>query len=38
MSPREPERRGGSVAFRVPEFKAVHAELAAARDHLRLAP
>jgi kynureninase len=28
MSPREPERRGGSVAFRVPEFKAVHAELA----------
>jgi kynureninase len=28
MSPRDPERRGGSVAFRVPEFKAVHAELA----------
>jgi kynureninase len=28
MSPREPERRGGSVAFRVPDFKAVHAELA----------
>ena len=28
MSPREPARRGGSVAFRVPDFKAVHAELA----------
>jgi kynureninase len=28
MSPRDPERRGGSVAFRVPDFKAVHAELA----------
>ena len=27
-SPREPARRGGSVAFRVPDFKAVHAELA----------
>src|SRR2546425_4369835 len=28
-SPREPEIRGGSVVFRVPEFPAVHAELAA---------
>ncbi len=28
-SPREPERRGGSVVFRVPDFQAVHAELAA---------
>jgi len=28
-SPREPERRGGSVVFRVPDFKAVQAELAA---------
>ncbi len=28
-SPREPEIRGGSVVFRVPEFQAVHAELAA---------
>jgi kynureninase len=26
-SPREPERRGGSVVFRVPEFEAVQAEL-----------
>jgi kynureninase len=29
MSPRDPERRGGSVVFRVPDFEAVHAELAA---------
>jgi kynureninase len=28
-SPRQPERRGGSVVFRVPEFQAVQAELAA---------
>jgi kynureninase len=28
-SPREPAIRGGSVVFRVPEFQAVHAELAA---------
>jgi len=28
-SPRAPELRGGSVVFRVPEFQAVHAELAA---------
>jgi kynureninase len=28
-SPRSPELRGGSVVFRVPEFQAVHAELAA---------
>ncbi len=28
-SPREPELRGGSVVFRVPDFQAVHAELAA---------
>src|SRR5215216_4898202 len=28
MSPREPERRGGSVVFAVPEFEAVHRELA----------
>jgi kynureninase len=28
-SPREAELRGGSVVFRVPEFQAVHAELAA---------
>ena len=28
-SPRDPELRGGSVVFRVPEFPAVHAELAA---------
>jgi kynureninase len=27
-SPRAPERRGGSVVFRVPEFAAVHTELA----------
>jgi kynureninase len=27
-SPRDSDRRGGSVAFRVPDFKAVHAELA----------
>ena len=26
-SPREPERRGGTVAVRVPEFEAVHQEL-----------
>ena len=29
VSPREPERRGGSVVLRVPEFAAVHAELEA---------
>jgi kynureninase len=29
MSPRDPERRGGSVVFRLPDFEAVHAELAA---------
>jgi kynureninase len=29
VSPREPERRGGSVAVRVPDFEAVHAELEA---------
>jgi len=28
-SPRAPEIRGGSVVFRVPDFQAVHAELAA---------
>ncbi len=28
-SPREPERRGGTVVFRTPSFEAVHAELAA---------
>jgi kynureninase len=28
-SPREPASRGGSVVFRVPDFQAVHAELAA---------
>ena len=28
-SPREPAVRGGSVVFRVPDFQAVHAELAA---------
>jgi kynureninase len=33
VSPREPERRGGSVVVRVPEFEAVHAELDA-RDIL----
>jgi kynureninase len=27
-SPRDPEGRGGSVSFRVPEFQAVHRELA----------
>jgi kynureninase len=27
VSPREPERRGGTVTIRVPEFPAVHAEL-----------
>jgi kynureninase len=27
VSPREPERRGGSVVVRVPDFPAVHAEL-----------
>ena len=26
-SPRDPERRGGTVTLRVPEFAAVHAEL-----------
>ncbi|MBA2741091.1 MAG: aminotransferase class V-fold PLP-dependent enzyme [Actinobacteria bacterium] len=29
MSPRAPARRGGTVTIRVPEFPAVHAELAA---------
>jgi kynureninase len=29
VSPREPASRGGSVVFRVPDFQAVHAELAA---------
>jgi kynureninase len=29
VSPREPERRGGSVVVRVPNFEAVHAELEA---------
>jgi kynureninase len=29
MSPRDPARRGGTVAVRVPEFEAVHRELAA---------
>jgi kynureninase len=29
QSPRDPARRGGSVVFRVPDFEAVHAELAA---------
>jgi len=33
VSPREPERRGGSVVVRVPNFEAVHAELDA-RDIL----
>jgi kynureninase len=33
VSPREPERRGGSVVVRVPDFEAVHAELTA-RDVL----
>src|SRR5207237_4901785 len=28
-SPRAPELRGGSVVFRVPDFQAVHTELAA---------
>jgi kynureninase len=28
-SPHRPEQRGGSVVFRVPDFQAVHAELAA---------
>jgi kynureninase len=28
-SPRDPQLRGGSVVFRVPDFQAVHAELAA---------
>ena len=27
VSPREPERRGGTVVVRVPEFPTVHAEL-----------
>jgi kynureninase len=27
VSPREPDRRGGSVVFRVPDFVAAHAEL-----------
>jgi kynureninase len=31
VSPREPERRGGSVVVRVPDFEAVHAELEARR-------
>ncbi len=33
VSPREPERRGGSVVVRTPDFEAVHAELDA-RDIL----
>ncbi len=33
VSPREPERRGGSLVVRVPEFETVHAELEA-RDIL----
>ena len=27
VSPREPERRGGSLVFRVPDFEAVYREL-----------
>jgi kynureninase len=27
VSPREPERRGGSVVLRAPDFSAVHTEL-----------
>jgi kynureninase len=29
LSPRDPQRRGGTVSVRVPEFEAVHRELAA---------
>jgi kynureninase len=38
VSPREPERRGGSVVVRVPDFQAVHAELEARQILLDLRP
>jgi kynureninase len=38
VSPREPERRGGSVVVRVPDFVAVHAELEARQILLDLRP
>ena len=37
-SPREPERRGGTVTVNVPDFEAVHKELVGAADPLRLPP
>ena len=36
VSPREPERRGGSIVVRTPDFPAVHAQLEARAHHLRL--
>ena len=38
VSPREPERRGGSVVVRVPDFQAVHAELESRQILLDLRP
>jgi kynureninase len=38
VSPREPERRGGSVVVRVPDFQAVHAELEARQILLDVRP
>jgi kynureninase len=38
VSPREPERRGGSVVVRVPDYLAVHAELEARQILLDVRP
>jgi kynureninase len=38
VSPREPERRGGSVVVRVPDYEAVHAELQARQILLDVRP
>jgi kynureninase len=38
VSPREPDRRGGSVVVRVPDFQAVHAELESRQILLDLRP
>jgi kynureninase len=38
VSPREPERRGGSVVVRVPDYQAVHAQLEARQILLDVRP
>ena len=38
VSPREPQRRGGSVVVRVPDYRAVHAELEARQILLDVRP